>query len=169
MQLQVLATDPMLAQDVVDNPAEFAERMVHPTITVTRTIRNDPVWVMYAKGQIDAAQLKAAREWQRLNEVAGPRIKSSGHLEEPVDGGGHVRDGLAQQQIDAHKRLMHFAQVLGPRQHHLLELVLVNGLSAWGATAALFPDEITNERRRFTATWFKEILSILARDMRLSS
>lgn len=168
MTLQVQSPDPMLVTAIVPNPAEYAERVVNPTVLVTRTLRNDPVGIMHAKRQIDDAQYEAARRWQADAEAAGPRIGSSGFLQEPVDGGGHIRDGIAQRQLDAHKRLVHYAKLLGPRQHQLLVLVLEKGCSAWGATAALFPDDLTNERRRFTGQWFQEILSILARDMRLA-
>ncbi len=141
----------------------------HREIKVVRTLRNDPIGLMFAKGQIDLAQKSAARCWQKLAEEAGPSIKSSGHLQEPVDGGGQFRDGIVQRQIDAHKELVHFARLLGDRQHQLLVLVCEKGLAPWAATAVMFPDDVSHGRRRFVGTWFQEILSILARDMRLTS
>jgi hypothetical protein len=168
MNLQVSTGNPLHVIDIVDNPAEYAERMVNPTIKVVRTLRNDPIAVMFAKHQIDHAQYEAARRWQRDNEWAGPTIRSSGFLQEPVDGGGGKAQDIAQRQLDAHKRLIHYATVLGPRQHQLLVLVLDRGLSAWGATAAMFPGDFGAERKRFVATWLREILSILAREMRLA-
>ena len=122
----------------------------HREIKAVRSLRNDPVGIMFHKNQIDEAQHKAARTWQGLLEAAGPSIKSSGHLEEPVDGGGHIRDGLVQRQIDAHKRLIHYARLLGPRQHQLLVLVCQTGVAPWGATAVMFPGDLTNERRRLS-------------------
>lgn len=168
MNVQIAVADPMLVVDIVDSPAEYAERIVNPRIKVVRTLRNDPVGQMFAKGQIDAAQKEAARLWQRDNEWAGPQVRSSGFLQEPVDGGGGKAHEIAQRQLDAHKRLIHYATILGPRQHELLVLVLDRGCSAWGATAALFPHDLGHERRKFVATWLREILSILARDMGLA-
>jgi hypothetical protein len=180
MNLQVSHADPMLVADVVENPEYVVGYGNDRHIKATRTLRNDPIADMYAKHKIDAAQYKAAREWQRDAEMAGPRTKSSGHIQEPVDGGGHritepserLEDWKLpenmKRQIEAQKRLIQYATVLGPRQHQLLVLVLDRGLSAWGATAAMFPGDFGSERKRFVATWLKEILSILAREMRLA-
>lgn len=151
-----------LAHDIVDNPAEYAERQVNPTIRVVRTLRNDPIAAMRARGKISAQEYDAAREWQRLNELAGVHIKSSGYLEEPVDGSRPPAVGITDAQLDAHERLLHVARKLGPRQHQLLVLVLDRGLSAWGATAAMFPNDLSNRRRDMVALWFQEILSTMA-------
>lgn len=192
MNVQLRATDPMLVHELVDTPAEYAERVINPTTVVARALRLDPIAEMFAhghlgpvrrrkvgdvhitvpdesKGSMAGVLLEAARRWQGDAEAAGPRTKSSGHLQEPVDGGGRLPQGITDRQIDAHKRLIHYATLLGPRQHMLLVLVLEQRHSIWGATTKMFPDDVSAPRRRFCGTWFREVLAILAKDMGLAS
>lgn len=167
MNLQALRRrDPMLVPDLVDNPyfgpASPAE---HKQIGVIRTLRNDPIGQMFVRRQLDAHQHAAARRWQSLRETAGPRLPSSGDLQEPVDGGGRRPDGVTDRQMAARRMLIQCERMLGPRQHLLLTLILADGHSLLGATQALYPDDLTPPRRRFVGTWFREILSLLAREM----
>lgn len=185
--LEVRSTDPMLVPEIVDNPVEYAERIVNPTIRVERALRHDPVAEMYAHGHLGPVYrdrekvtrpstgsmalvlLQAARQWQRVNEDAGPHTKSSGHLQEPVDGGGRLPQGITDRQLDAHKKLVRYANLLGPRQHYLLVLVLEYRHSLWGATEKMFPEDMSAPRRRFVGQWMRDILLQLAREMGLAS
>lgn len=169
MNLQV-GNDPLIVADIAPNPYFGPTSPTeHKEIPVIRTLRNDPLGQLRARRQVDPVQYEAGRRWQADNELAGPKLKSSGHLEEPVDGGGHQPRGIVDRQIDAHKRLLRYATLLGPRQTYLLVLVLDQRHSIWGATTKLFPDEITPPKRRFVGQWLREILSILAKDMGLAS
>src|SRR4051812_21763426 len=94
--------DAMLIGDVADNPAEYAERVIHPTIRVVRALRNDPIGQLFSRKQIDDAQHAAARKWQAYREAADTPLRSSGHLQEPVDGGGRLPQGITDRQLEAH-------------------------------------------------------------------
>ena len=169
MSLEARSTDPMLVEDTAPNPLFGpTSPMEHREIKVVRTLRGDTVGQLFARGHIDATQCEAARRWQRDAETAGPRIKSAGDLQEPVDAAHGLPKGITDRQVDASRRLEHYAVLLGPRQHQLLTLVLQRGFSLWGATAAMFPDDISPPNRRFVGTWFREILSVLAKDMGLA-
>lgn len=153
---------------VVENPVEYAERQVNPTIVATRSLRQDPLGQMHHRRQISEAQYEAGRRWQRLYEAAGPRLKSPGDIAEPVDGSRPPRDGVTDWQIKAQDELKRYAALLGARQALLVHLVLADKLSLWTATARLFPHEVNQYRRKFTGLWFRDALTTLAKAMALA-
>lgn len=165
----------------VDNPAEYAERVVHPKITAARNLQGDPLAHMHDRKQITEAQYRAGRQWQREYELAGARLKSSGDLQEPVDGGGYritaPPEKLAdwsippamRARLQASDKLSRYAAVLGLRGAILVRLVLADKMTIWAATARMFPGEVGPPRRRFTGQWLRDCLTVLAREMGLSS
>ena len=168
MNLQVHPTDPMLVPEMVDNPADYAERIVQPLQRVMRALRQDPLGQMAARHQIGAVELEAGRRWQRDYEAAGPRLKSSGHLEEPVDGSRPPASGITDRQMRARERLEFYRALVGKNHYAVLEAVLADKLSIWGVVARLKPHDLSPAWRRFYGTLFRELLAQLAKVMGLA-
>lgn len=160
--------DPIIGKLVVDNPVEYAERVIHPMIPAERNLRDDALGQMHDRRQISEAQYAAGRRWQLDWEAAGARIKSSGDLQEPVDGGGFLAKGITDRQMKAHDRLKAYAAALGPDGHGIVTLVLADKLSL---------REVANRRHiivsKATMTYvghrFRECLDALAKCMGLAS
>lgn len=129
MSLQQVRTAGDVGLIEVDNPAEFAERVIHPKIWVSRSLRDDPLGQMHDRHQVSEAEYKAGRQWQREYEAAGARIKSSGFLQEPVDGGGSLKEGVTDRQMIAHRALSGYAAQLGPEGNRIVHWVLADKLT----------------------------------------
>lgn len=180
MDRQGTNSDPVTVETVVDNPEYVVGYHNERYIKATRTLREDPLGQMKARNQISEAQHKAGTQWQRDYETAGPRMKSSGHLQEPVDGGGfsaapnpeRIEQWLLpkamQRQVLARERLEFYRHLLGADGHSLVTLVLADKLSL---------REVANRRHlvanKATVTYvghrFREALSRLAVSMGLAS
>lgn len=119
----------MHATITVPNPAEYAERIVNPTVTVDRALRDDPLGQMHDRHQVTEPQYQAGRRWQALYEAAGAQVKSSGFLQEPVDGSGAAKQGVTDRQMRAHRSLAAYAVQLGPHGNQIVHWVLADKLS----------------------------------------
>jgi hypothetical protein len=78
-----LPPNAMVAEQVIEDPARDQTR-------VLVAIRDDPIGRLFARRQIDAAQLQGARAWQRCYERT--QLWPSSELKDPVDGGGRLAD-----------------------------------------------------------------------------
>ncbi len=122
----------------VDNPAEHAERTVNPYVTAIRTLRDDPIGHMHARGHLGAlhppdvkaavadARLKRARLFQETWEASGrgmlrsPDFTSAGGGSDPTK-----RSGINDRQRRAAEQLRRWLSLLGKSGFDLLELVLI--------------------------------------------
>jgi hypothetical protein len=110
--------------DIVDNPYRPGE-----TITVTRTLRNDPLAGLHARDVIDEAQYQAGRRWQATYEACtiGAMIAID-PLREPVDGGGSRSVDFSALQLDAYNELTRSRELLGEVGYLIVRDVLGDGL-----------------------------------------
>ncbi|MDE2099591.1 MAG: hypothetical protein KGL39_20230 [Patescibacteria group bacterium] len=94
---------------IVDDPyGEKGEK-----IQVLRSVRDDVLAGMYAREQIDDAQLAAGRKWQQYRELAEiGSIQAIDPTKEAVDG-GKIREPLTDTQIFAFKQLDAAREELG--------------------------------------------------------
>lgn len=123
----IAATGPTLT---VDNPYYGPTTPdEHRKVTAPRALRDDPLGQMHDRGQVDAAQYAAAREWQRQYEAAGAPMPSSGDLQEPVDAGGNHKPGITDRQINAGRSLARLGAKLGPRGNQIVHLVLADKMT----------------------------------------
>ena len=60
----------------VDNPAEYAERVVHPKVTVQRALRDDPLGNMHQRRQVSESQYAAGRQFRRRRKPS-PSVMSA--------------------------------------------------------------------------------------------
>jgi predicted DNA-binding protein YlxM (UPF0122 family) len=167
--LQPAFADPMLVTDTVDNPYFGpTSPSEHKTIDAVRTLRDDPLGQMRERNQIGEAQYRAGRQWQADYEAAGPRIKSSGHLQEPVDGGGRLPVGITDRQIQARGRLETYRRLLGEYGTAILTMVLADKLSL-REVANRRHVEVSKATLTYVGHRFREALSSLAVAMGLAS
>jgi hypothetical protein len=130
-------------------------------IVVVRSVRDDPVGKMGARGQIDEAQLAAARHWQRdyeNSEIGG--IRASDTTREPVDGGGAFPEPITDTTRRAVKSLTYTARKLGQEGDALIRHVLGQGMSIEVAAAARGMSG--NHEIRYLGRRFRECLETLA-------
>lgn len=80
-------------------------------ITVLRSTRRDPLAWMHAHGQIDEAQYRAGRAWQRDWETVEQGARAIDPTKEAVDG-GRLPEPLTDQRTKAAVRLKGVAAVL---------------------------------------------------------
>lgn len=165
--LQVPNPHGLIVPDVRNIRGELT--YIEDTVQVAARFKEDPLGHMLSRKQITRSQFRAGRQWQALYEAAGPRMRSSGDLAEPVDGGGQFSEGITDRQLWARDELVKYRDFLGERQHKLIGHVLADKMSIWEATGQMFPNEITNARRTFTGHWFRECLTALGKRMGLSS
>jgi hypothetical protein len=104
-----LPTNSRVALAVVDDPySSMGEK-----ITVVRSVRDDPLAGMVARGQIDPAQFAAGRKWQEYAEQCEiGSIQAINTTKEAVDG-GRMREPITDRQIAAFKAISESEQVLG--------------------------------------------------------
>lgn len=114
---------------VVDNPEYVVGYGNERHITAARSLRDDPLGQMHDRHQISEAQYAAGRQWQREYEAAGAQVKSSGFLQEPVDGSGAAKQGVTDRQMRAHRSLAAYAVQLGPEGDRIVHWVLADKLS----------------------------------------
>jgi hypothetical protein len=125
---------PMLDTIVVDNPAEYAERVVHPKVTAIRTLRDDAIGLMHARGHLGRkdseeahGRLARARLFQETWEISG----RNGPIKSPefMPGGGSDpahRSGTTDRRLRAGNQLDRWARMLGDTGFSLLKLILID-------------------------------------------
>ncbi len=125
-------TESNLIADTADNPAEYAERRIHPTVPVIRTLREDPIGQMHARGHLGRVgseeargRLDRARLFQGTWEATGRgRIRS-------IDFNGASgsdparRSGITDRQMFAARQLATWQVRLGLSGFDLLETILI--------------------------------------------
>lgn len=128
---------------------------------VMRSIKDDPLGKMGARGQVDGAQLAAGRRWQsdyESAEVGG--IKANDTTREPVDGGGAFHDPITDRQRVAVQRLQAARAELGQEGESLVRDVLASGLTI---ELVAGKRNLTTEReRKYLGRRFREALETLA-------
>ena len=136
-----------------------------PLVQATRALRDDPLGQMHARRQIGEAQYRAGREWQRVHEQAGVgRLRSSGDIREPVDGGQIANDGITDMQLAAMKKLAAWERRLGTAGNRIVVAVLAHKRSIRDVadTSGLMPGKAATT---FMGHRFRECLSTLAKAM----
>lgn len=154
---QDLPINSIVAPITVDDPhgLECGEKIV-----VFRSLRNDPVAAMHARGQVDEAQYAAARHWQRCYEaveLSGARAIDT--TKEAVDG-GRLADPLSDQWSKANGDLTKAGRALGMEGEAIIRDVLGRAMPLLHAAAAR---NLTSERDLiYIGRRFKESLDTLA-------
>lgn len=139
-----LPINSIVAAAVVDDPySDHGEK-----IQVIRSVRDDPLAGMHARGQIDDAQLAAGRLWQRHHEMSeiGP-IQAVDPGKEAVDG-GRMREPITDRQREAFRALVEARGTLTAAEWSLVSDVLGKRVGIRQAAEA---------RGQFTNYGWKEI------------
>jgi hypothetical protein len=141
----------------VDDPS--APRPGEP-ITVLRQLRSDPLARLHAHRQIDEAQYRAGRVFQRDCEIATRGVRALDPTRERVDG-GMMAAAVGDAQVRARKRLIAMEQVLGRTMHRVTHAVLVDGMSMETLAKALF-DREGEVAVKYYGRLFRDALDLLA-------
>lgn len=117
-----LLKNAMVAIDTVKDPyGQNGER-----IAVVRSIRDDILAEMKARGEIDQAQFDAGRLYEKYAEQAEiGSVQAIDPRKEAVDG-GRGYDGISDRQIDAVRCLSEAARVLGAKGELVVRTVLID-------------------------------------------
>jgi hypothetical protein len=119
----------------VDNPLYLEKdqmgRSAGPRrIRVQRALRNDPLAKLHATGRLNDVELRVGRRVQSLmeaSEVGG--IRTMDPTNEPVDGGGKIREPINDRQLRAMKYLNGtLYPLLGKLGKALVSAVLAGGM-----------------------------------------
>ena len=129
-------------------------------IKVLRSVRDDPLAGMHARGQIDEAQMLAGRKWQMLHELStiGP-IGAIDPTREAVDGGG-MRDSITDRQVRAFRELAGAYRELGPELSRLVFDILAQRQTI--GEAASYRGAQTSYQVRVVGSLFRGALERLA-------
>lgn len=95
-------------------------------VGMLRQTRTDPLARLHAHHQIDDAQFRAGREYQKDKEVAERGARAIDPTREAVDG-GLMPEALTDRQVKARKRIVKIERDLGRRLTGVLEAVLIDG------------------------------------------
>lgn len=129
-------------------------------IVVMRSLRDDPIGAMHARGQVDEAQYAAARHWQRCYEaveISGARAIDP--TKEAVDG-GRMREMLSDQYSKAYRDLVDAGRKLGQEGEMIVRDVLGRCMPLLHAAASR---KLTTEREMiYFGGRFRECLDTLA-------
>ena len=129
-------------------------------ITVLRQLRSDPLARLHAHRQIDEAQYRAGRAFQRDSEIAGRGVRALDPSRERVDGGAFA-EAVTDAQVRAGKRLTEMERVLGRTMHRVAHAVLVDGMSMETLAKALF-DREGEVAGKYYGRLFRDALDLLA-------
>lgn len=142
---------------IVDPDQSRLDRVDHAR--VTRSIRDDPLGRLHARGQVDEAQYQAGRRWQALYEaveIGGAR--GIDPTREAVDGGRGAADGLTDARRKAAKDLARGDKELGVEGAQLVRMVLGERkfcrdvAAIWGAANDRSVDYVTRRLRSCLST-----------------
>jgi hypothetical protein len=120
--------EPMTDIVTIDNPEYQAGNpdSIRKTNAV-RSLRDDPLGRLHARGQIGEDEYRAGRKLQGYYEAAEVgRIKSQDMTCEPVDGGGAYPDVLTDHQNEALKALARARIIIGTHGEAILRQMLVD-------------------------------------------
>jgi hypothetical protein len=126
----VLPRGAKVAVSVVDDPYAKGDK-----ITVLASIRDDPLYGMLARRQIDQAQYMAGRKWQEYyenSEIGG--IGAIDTTKEPVDG-RRFPEMFTERHSRAIQELKSASLALGKEGDALIRDVLGRGMTLAGAAA----------------------------------
>lgn len=129
-------------------------------ITVLRQLRSDPLARLHAHRQIDEAQYRAGRVFQRDCEIAVRGVRALDPTRERVDGGA-LAEAVTDTQMRARNRLIAMERVLGRTMHRVTRAVLVDGMSMETLAKALF-DREGEVAVKYYGRLFRDALDVLA-------
>jgi hypothetical protein len=129
-------------------------------IRVLRQLRTDPLARLHSHKQIDEAQYRAGRAYQRDVETAERFVRSLDLTRERVDGGA-PSEPLTDAQVRARKRLGELELVLGRTMHRVTQAVLVDGLSMEIVATRLF-NRNGEVSAKYYGRLFRDALDVLA-------
>jgi hypothetical protein len=127
---------------------------------VLRQLRGDPLARLHSRRQIDEAQYRAGRVFQRDCELAERGARSVDTTRDRVDG-GLPAEPLSERQLRARKRLIELERVLGRTMYRVTLAVLVDGLSMETLAKALFNRE-GEAAAKYCGQLFRDALDVLA-------
>jgi hypothetical protein len=129
-----------------------------------RRAQSDGVGLMYDRRQISEAQYLAARQFQKLSEMVGRPLRSSGDIREYVDGGYGPFDGLTARRVAAARALEVYARILGKDGYSLVQAVLIDKrtIREVSDSGSMMPGKAATT---FTGHLFRRQLSLLAKAM----
>jgi hypothetical protein len=130
-------------------------------ITVLRHLRSDPLARLHAHRQIDEAQYRAGRKFQRDWEAAERGTRAMDFTRERVDGGEPAAEPLVERQVRARKRLQDRERALGRTMHRVVHAVLVEGMSMETLGKVLFGRE-GEASAKYYGRLFRDALDVLA-------
>ena len=155
-----LATDLVRNAEVgtvtVDDPYEVGAKIV-----AFRSLRDDTLAYMHQHKQIDDAQLRGGRDWQRdceLSEVGGARAIDP--TKEAVDGGGFAYSGITDAQSRALASLARASRMLGMEGEAIVRDVLGSHLTV--AQAAIKRGLVSEREVHYLGRRLRECLDTLA-------
>lgn len=129
-------------------------------IRVLRQLRSDPLARLHSHRQIDEAQYRAGRAFQRDWEVASRGARAIDPTRERVDG-GRLPEPLSDAQGRARKRLIEIERALGRTMHRVTHAVLVDGMSMETMAQRLFNRE-GEVVVKYYGRLFRDALDVLA-------
>jgi hypothetical protein len=152
-----------VAEIDVDDP--YATR-TGEKIRVLRSLRSDPLARLHNRKQIDEAQYRAGRAFQRDCEAAARGVRSLDLSRERVDGGA-PGEPITDLQVRARKRLMEMERVLGRTMHRVTQAVLVDGMSMESIAQRIFNRE-GEVSVKYYGRLFRDALDVLAEEYDLA-
>ena len=129
-------------------------------IRVQRQLRADPLARLHSHKQIDEAQYRAGRAFQRDSETAARGVRSVDLARERVDGGAPA-EPLTDAQVRARKRLSEMERVLGRTMHRVTQAVLVQGMNMETVAQQVFNRE-GEVSAKYYGRLFRDALDVLA-------
>lgn len=129
-------------------------------IRVLRQLRSDPLARLHSHKQIDEAQYRAGRAYQRDVETAERFVRSLDLTRERVDG-GTPSEPLTDAQVRARKRLRELERVLGRTMQQVTRAVLVDGMSMETVAQRLFNRD-GEVSAKYYGRLFRDALDVLA-------
>lgn len=135
-------------------------------VRVLRQLRSDPLARLHSHKQIDEAQYRAGRAFQRDWETASRGIRSLDVSRARVDGGA-PGEPLTDAQVRARKRLTEAERVLGRTMHRVTHAVLVDGLSMETLAEHLF-NRTGEVSTKYYGRLFRDALDVLATEYGLA-
>lgn len=136
-------------------------------IRVLRQLRSDPLARLHAHRQIDEAQYRAGRAYQRDWETAERGARAIDPTREAVDG-GRMAEPLSDAQGRARKRLVQIERTLGKTMHRVTHAVIVEGMNMETLARRLFNLE-GQVSERYYGRLFRDALDVLAVEYGLAS
>ena len=135
------------------------------TVLATRTTR-DQLSRMHKHRHISDVQYRAGREFQRNSEAASRQQRSSGDIQERVDGGRVASDGITDRMQRAARQDGDWQILLGATGYKLVYGVAINGWSVEFAARECY-GVASSSNRKYASRRLRECLDTLAESMGL--